>query len=122
MMMTTSLTRLLRTALPLGLLLPFTIASLPLLAQSATSSPKQAPAKAPSQAPTQAPKQAPGESQPGAEPPIQFEVASVRPHQSTGDEPSDRKMLPGGRFVATATPVRTLLRIAFGTDSISGAP
>jgi uncharacterized protein (TIGR03435 family) len=31
-------------------------------------------------------------------------------------------MLPGGRFVATATPVRTLLRIAFGTDSISGAP
>jgi uncharacterized protein (TIGR03435 family) len=31
-------------------------------------------------------------------------------------------MLPGGRFIATATPVRTLLRIAFGTDSISGAP
>jgi uncharacterized protein (TIGR03435 family) len=31
-------------------------------------------------------------------------------------------MLPGGRFVATATSVRTLLRIAFGTDSISSAP
>jgi uncharacterized protein (TIGR03435 family) len=53
---------------------------------------------------------------------LQFEVASIRPHQSTGDEPSDRKMLPGGRFVATATSVRTLLRIAFGTDSISSAP
>jgi len=31
-------------------------------------------------------------------------------------------MLPGGRFVATATPVRTLIRIALGIDSISGAP
>jgi uncharacterized protein (TIGR03435 family) len=31
-------------------------------------------------------------------------------------------MFPGGRFVATATPARTLLRIALGTDSISGAP
>jgi uncharacterized protein (TIGR03435 family) len=33
-------------------------------------------------------------------------------------------VLPGGHFVATATNVRTLLRIAFGTDDnrISGAP
>lgn len=33
-------------------------------------------------------------------------------------------MLPGGHFVATATTVRTLIRIAFGTDDnrISGAP
>jgi len=33
-------------------------------------------------------------------------------------------MLPGGRFVATATSARTLIRIAFGTDdnSISGTP
>jgi uncharacterized protein (TIGR03435 family) len=33
-------------------------------------------------------------------------------------------MLPGGRFVATGTSVRTLLRIAFATDDdrISGAP
>jgi len=33
-------------------------------------------------------------------------------------------MFPGGRFVATATTARTLLRIAFGTDDnrISGAP
>ena len=61
-------------------------------------------------------------SQPNAQPPLRFEVASIYLHQSTGDEPSDRKMLPGGRFVATATPVRTLLRIAFGSDRISGAP
>jgi uncharacterized protein (TIGR03435 family) len=33
-------------------------------------------------------------------------------------------MLPGGRFVATATTVRTLIRVAFGTDDnrISGSP
>jgi uncharacterized protein (TIGR03435 family) len=33
-------------------------------------------------------------------------------------------MLPGGRFVATGTTARTLIRIAFGTDDnrISGAP
>jgi uncharacterized protein (TIGR03435 family) len=57
-------------------------------------------------------------------PPLRFEVASIRPHPFAGDEPSDRRMLPGGRFVATATTVRTFLRIAFGTDAaqISGAP
>jgi len=31
-------------------------------------------------------------------------------------------MLPGGRFVASATNVRTLIRIAFGIDRVSGAP
>jgi len=56
--------------------------------------------------------------------PLSFEVISIHPHQSTGDDPSSRKVLPGGRFVATATSVRTLIRIAFGTedDRISGAP
>jgi uncharacterized protein (TIGR03435 family) len=49
---------------------------------------------------------------------MRFEVASIRPHASMGDEPSDRRMLPGGHFTATATTVRTFLRIAFGTDDI----
>jgi uncharacterized protein (TIGR03435 family) len=55
---------------------------------------------------------------------MRFEVASIYPHRSSGDEPSNRQMLPGGRFVATATTARTLIRIAFGTDDdrISGAP
>jgi uncharacterized protein (TIGR03435 family) len=55
---------------------------------------------------------------------MRFEVASVRPHPFAGDEPSDRRMLPGGRFTATATTVRTFLRIAFGTDDvrITGSP
>jgi uncharacterized protein (TIGR03435 family) len=59
-----------------------------------------------------------------AQPPLRFEVASIRPHRSNGDEPSDRRILPGGRFVATATTARTLIRIAFGTDDnrIFGAP
>jgi len=57
-------------------------------------------------------------------PPIRFEVTSIRPHPFAGDEPSNRQMLPGGRFVATATTVRTLLRIAFATDDnrMSGVP
>ena len=57
-------------------------------------------------------------------PPLRFEVISIHPHPFAGDEPSNRRMLPGGRFVATATTVRTLLRIAFATDDnrISGAP
>jgi uncharacterized protein (TIGR03435 family) len=55
---------------------------------------------------------------------LRFEVASIRPHRFAGDEPSNRRMLPGGRFLATATTVRTLVRIAFGTDDdrIFGAP
>jgi uncharacterized protein (TIGR03435 family) len=59
-----------------------------------------------------------------AQPPLRFEVASIRPHRSTGDDPSNRRILPGGRFIATATSVRTLVRIAFGTDDnrISGLP
>lgn len=56
--------------------------------------------------------------------PLRFEVASIRPHPFAGDEPSNRRMLPGGRFVASATTVRTLVRIAFATDDnrIAGAP
>lgn len=59
-----------------------------------------------------------------AQPPMRFEIASIRPHRFAGDEPSNRRVLSGGRFVATATTVRTLLRIAFGTDDnlMSGAP
>ena len=55
---------------------------------------------------------------------MRFEITSVRPHDSAGNEPSDRRVLPGGRFVATGTTARTLMRIAFGIDDnrISGAP
>ena len=56
--------------------------------------------------------------------PLQFEVASIRPHPYNGDEPSNRQFLPGGRFVVTATTAGTLLRIALMTDDdhMSGAP
>ncbi|HEU5340522.1 MAG TPA: TIGR03435 family protein [Edaphobacter sp.] len=96
--MTTRQTRSLHAARFLILLLP--LASLPLLSQGQSAAPSP------------------------AQPPLQFEVISIRPHLSTGDEPSDRRVLPGGRFVATATPLRTLIRIAFGTDDtlISGVP
>src|SRR5579863_526214 len=99
-----------RAAWSLALLLPLVIASSHLLAQSQSAAPFAA--------------QSPTESQPAAQPPMRFEVVSIRPHQFTGDEPSNRQVLPGGRFVATATTVRTLIRIAFGTDDnrISGAP
>jgi uncharacterized protein (TIGR03435 family) len=82
-----------------GILLAFAIASSHLSAQSTTVSPAE-------------------------QPPLRFEVASVRPHPFAGDEPSDRRVLPGGRFVATATTVRTFLRIAFGIDNnrMSGGP
>ncbi len=55
---------------------------------------------------------------------MRFEVVSIRLHAFVGDEPSNRQILPGGRFVATATSVRTLIRIAFGTDDnrIASAP
>jgi uncharacterized protein (TIGR03435 family) len=68
--------------------------------------------------------QPPTKSEPATPPPLRFEVASIHPHHSDGDDPSNRQVLPGGRFVATATTVRTLIRIAFGTDDnrISGAP
>ncbi len=85
-----------RTVHSLALLLPLAVAPLHLSAQSSSASP----------------------------PRVRFEVASIRPHPFAGDEPSNRRMLPGGRFIATATTVRTLIRIAFGTDDnrISGAP
>jgi len=86
-----------RTANALGLVLWFAIPLLPLSAQSTTQAPQ---------------------------PPLRFEVASIRPHRFGVDEPSNRRFLPGGRFVASATTVRTLLRIAFATDDnrMSGAP
>jgi uncharacterized protein (TIGR03435 family) len=101
--------KLLRIAALLALLVPLDVL-LPLSAQSQPAAP--------------APTQSPTVSQPDAPPSLQFEVASIRPRRSGGDEPSDRKMLPGGRFVATATTARTLIRIALGTDDnrIFGAP
>ena len=92
----------------LAILLPLVIGSLDLLAQSQSLAPTQSPTVSPA----------------AVQPPLRFEVASIRPHRSTGDEPSNRRILPGGRFVATNTTVRTLIRIAFGTDDnrMSGAP
>ena len=109
--MTTPLMTFLRTARPFALLLPLSVASLPLAAraQSATVAPTQPATLSQSSS---------------AQPTMRFEVISIRPHHFNGDEPSNRQILPGGRFVATATTVRTLIRIAFGTDDnrISGAP
>ena len=107
--MTTSPTKLFRAASFLALQVSLVV-SLPLSAQSQSTASSQT--------------QSPTASLPEAQPPLRFEVASIRPRQPGGDEPSNRQMLPGGRFVATATTVRTLIRIAFGTDDnrISGAP
>jgi len=55
--------------------------------------------------------------------PVHVEVAVVHPHKLTGDDPSNRQIV-GGRFVATATSVQTLIRSAFGIDpkAIVNAP
>jgi uncharacterized protein (TIGR03435 family) len=106
--MTTSQTKLFRAALPL-LLLPV-IASCPLSTQSQSAPPSSI--------------QSPTASHLDTSSSLRFEVASIRPRQFDGEAPSNRQMLPGGRFVATATTARTLIRIAFGADDnlISGAP
>lgn len=108
--MTMSRTQLFRITGSLTLLLPLAAASLHLSAQSQAAAPSAA--------------QSPTAAQPAAQPPLRFEVASVHPHKFAGDEPSDRRILPGGRFVASATTVRTLIRIAFGAEDnrISGGP
>ena len=56
--------------------------------------------------------------------PLRFDVVSIHPHQPNGDEPSNRRVLPGGRFIATNTTLRTLIRIAFASDDdrIFGEP
>src|ERR1700761_2037824 len=56
--------------------------------------------------------------------PLRFEALSIRPHKETGNDPSNRQMLPGGRFMATGTTVRTLIRVAFMTDDalVTGGP
>jgi uncharacterized protein (TIGR03435 family) len=64
--------------------------------------------------------------QPGAtpaEPAQRFEVASVRPNKSGGRQ-IDINTFPGGRFVATNVPVRSLIRIAYGLEDhqIVGGP
>jgi uncharacterized protein (TIGR03435 family) len=108
--MRTSPTKFFQTAGSLALLVALVIASLCLSARSQSATPP--------------PTQSPAASQPDAQPPLRFEVVSIHPQQSSGDEPSSRQMLPGGRFVATGTTARTLIRIAFGTDDnrVSGAP
>jgi uncharacterized protein (TIGR03435 family) len=108
--MITSPTKLFRAAGFLAQLIPFVFASFHLSAQAQSAASSQT--------------QSPTASQPDAQPPLRFEVASIRSQQSGGDAPSNRQMLPGGRFVATGTTVRTLIRIAFGTDDnrMSGAP
>ena len=109
-MTTTSRTKLFRITGSLTLLLPLVAASLHLSAQSQAAAPSVA--------------QTPTSAQPAAKPPLRFEVASIRPHRFAPDEPSDRRILPGGRFVASSTTVRTLIRIAFGAEDnrISGGP
>ncbi|HEY1805907.1 MAG TPA: TIGR03435 family protein [Terracidiphilus sp.] len=98
------------TGRSLVLLLLVAINSVHLVAQSQSAA----------QSNTQPPVLSPSANQPL----LRFEVASIRPHRNAGDEPSDRRMLPGGRFIATATTVRTLIRVAFGADDdrIFGAP
>jgi uncharacterized protein (TIGR03435 family) len=109
-MMTTLPTKSFRTGCFVAILLSIAIGSWHVSAQS------QSVARPQTQSPTVSP--------PAAQPPVQFEVVSIHPHKFAGDEPSDRRILHGGRFVATATTVRTLIRIAFGTDDnrLSGTP
>jgi uncharacterized protein (TIGR03435 family) len=99
-----------RTVRFFGLLVLIAVASLHLSAQSQSVAGSQGQSAAVSSSAAQAP--------------LRFEVASIRPHPFAGDEPSNRRVLPGGRFIATATTGQTLLRIAFGTDDnrMSGAP
>jgi uncharacterized protein (TIGR03435 family) len=106
--MTTSQTNFFRTVLAFLLLL--VIASWPLSTRSQSTTPSLT--------------QSPTALHPDAPASLRFEVASIRPRQFDGEEPSNRQMLPGGRFVATATTARTLIRIAFGAEDnrISGAP
>jgi len=47
---------------------------------------------------------------------IQFDAVSIHLHPFAGDEPSSRRVLPGGRVAITNTNLRTLIRIAFGMD------
>ncbi|WP_425358498.1 TIGR03435 family protein [Terriglobus roseus] len=51
-----------------------------------------------------------------AQTPIKLDVIAIHPHKSTGDDPSNRQMLPGGRLAISATSVHALIRIAFGLD------
>ena len=70
----------------------------------------------------QAQSSAPAQS--AAEAPLKFEVVSIRAEAPDDQEPSNRQMLPGGRFVATGTTVRTFIRIALGVEDnrILGLP
>ena len=108
--MTTSQAELFRTPRAFAFAISIVVALLPLAAQGQSATPSTT--------------SSPAASQPDVQPSLRFEVASIRQRESDRDEPSNRQILPGGRFVATATTVRTLIRIAFGLDDnlISGAP
>jgi len=93
--MTTFTAKLLRLPSPLLLMLPLAVACPRAVhAQAAAPSVQAADAK-----------------------PLRFEVVSIR--QSASPEVgSSRDMLPGGRFVVKATPVRAFLRNAFGNSEV----
>lgn len=109
MIMTTPQTKYFRIGHSLTILLALAVGPVQISAQSQPAASPQT--------------QSPTGSSP-AQLPLQFEVASIRPHRFAGDDPSNRRILPGGRFIATATTVRTLIRIASGIDNnrMSGAP
>ncbi len=48
-----------------------------------------------------------------------FIIVSIKPHRGSGDS-SDRKILPGGRFVGSNVNVRTMMRIAFSPADHTG--
>jgi uncharacterized protein (TIGR03435 family) len=60
-----------------------------------------------------------GESQPGHEEPLAFDVASIKPNKS-GDWRKGIGPAPGGRFTATNTTFRELVRFAYGFSQWTG--
>jgi uncharacterized protein (TIGR03435 family) len=62
-------------------------------------------------------------AQPQSDKPLAFDVTSVRPHER-GERAININTMPGGRFVATNVPVRSLVRLAYGLEDfeIVGGP
>jgi len=94
--MTSSPTQLFRSAGSFIFLLSIVVASFDLSAQSQSKASSQT--------------QSAMASLPDTQQAFRFEVASIHPRESGRDEPSNRQMLPGGHFVATATTARALVR------------
>jgi len=61
-----------------------------------------------------------------SQPPLAFEVASVKPHKADDGRPSMPGFLPGGRFVSKGIPLKFLIAVAYnvGYQSVrlSGGP